>query len=316
MGYAVYRGEQRIVSYDYLDREAWHQLRKQAHELYFPCCQARVILKTSQRGWPFFAHPPGTACEYATTAPESPQHHQLKTAVANHINNIDGWTAQIEPRLPSGSIPDVYATHRDRRQAGVEIQLASQSTDTYINRSRRILEDQVLPIWVVDGYQPVFNQFKLAWFQITHGLWGLTNPAMPSQPLQLTGCTTQWGESQTSSLGDYLTMALAAPEWPWLGAALPPPTRPADRPAPTWPAAVQAGIAEINRQARDAAPVDRGEAIRALYARSNAAAALLRDVPLPPEEKPAHRYRPYTSRPTDDQQQVNTTRTTPPRRGR
>lgn len=316
MGYVVYRGEQRIVSYDYLDREAWHQLRKRAHELHFPCCQARVILKTSQHGLPFFAHPPGTACEYSTTAPESAQHRQLKNDVAKHINSLDGWTAHVELRLPGGSIPDVYATHRDGRRAGVEIQLASQSTDAYIDRSWRILQDQVLPIWVVDGYQPVFTQFKLAWFQIGHGLGRLTNPSMPSQPLHLTGYTTQSGESQTSSLGDYLTMTLAAAEWPWLGAALPPPTRPADRPAPTWPAAVQAGIAEINRQARDATSADLGEAIRALYARTNAAAALLCDVPLPPEKKPTHRYRPYTSPGTDDQQQVTKARTTLPRRGR
>lgn len=296
MGYLVYRGEEPIVSYDYLDREAWHQLRKQAHALHFPCCRARVVLKTSQHGWPFFAHAPGTACEYATTAPESPQHYQLKTAVAKHIRSLDGWTARIEPRLPGGSIPDVHAIHRDGRQAGVEIQLASQSTDTYIDRSRRILEDHVLPIWVVNGHQPVFNQFRLAWFQITHGLWGLTNPAIPSQPLQSTGYTTQCGESQKTSLGDYLTTTLAAAEWPWLGTALPPPTRPADAPAPTWPADVRAGITEINRQARDAAPVDRGEAIRALYARTNAAAALLRDVPLHAEKNPAHGYRPYSSR--------------------
>lgn len=122
-----------------LDVAQWAELKRihgmQKH-LRMPCCQQRVVLKTSKLGTNFFAHQRRGEC---TTKPESAEHLMLKSLVATTIEQC-GWSVETEVRGQTDQsedwIADVFAT-RGRAQIAVEIQWSRQmDADTYARQAR------------------------------------------------------------------------------------------------------------------------------------------------------------------------------------
>jgi hypothetical protein len=177
---------------------------------------------------------------------------------------------------PQGA-PGRSAAHIDGRQIAVEIQLANQSVGAYVERSRRILADNVMPVGVAVGRLPVFQQFNLASFSLDSRPWVRAGYL----PMFSKGESTQWGDVRSAGLGEYLTATFnSGEEWPWLCTALPAPARPAGGPI-HWrgDSAVGAGLAELDRQAGEESTRDAAEAIRAHSARLLVAGELIRGEP-------------------------------------
>jgi competence CoiA-like predicted nuclease len=68
-----------------LDVGQWGRLRSEnsvSKHLRMPCCDNRVVLKTSKRGTQFFAHLPKGPC---TSKPESEEHLTIKSQVARAL---------------------------------------------------------------------------------------------------------------------------------------------------------------------------------------------------------------------------------------
>lgn len=295
MPFVVYDGTRRVSALDYLHPVAWRELRndtEQVAELRFACCGAGVVPKTSPYGLPFFAHAPGQACEASQSSrQESFEHQLLKAAAQAHLRSLSGWTADVEVRHERPAfVADVLATHTDGRQLAVEVQLAQQGIDSYLDRTRARLAAQVRTVWLTKVWSPAFNQYEIAHLHL-HSIKN-TKPHTVEEALALPGHTRQWGDSQTLDLADYLTSLLQpGSRWAW-DSALRPEADP-DMPDPEWretfrrpgaasaqptgrPVGQREALAALDAEAAaDTRPADDPERIRARYARLNTAAQII-----------------------------------------
>lgn len=152
---------QSIYSFDVSDDE-WQALelenRKSRH-LTMPCCSARVTLKRSRLGTPFFAHKAVQGCE---TVPETEEHRYLKRLVVIAAR-ANGWKAETEVTdvTPSGEPwrADVLA-QKGKHRIAVEIQWSRQTDEVTMWRQRRYAESSVYGLWL----------FRQPWFPVDSGL--------------------------------------------------------------------------------------------------------------------------------------------------
>lgn len=136
-----------IYAFNY-SPEAWQELRAQASELRFPCCDASVILKRSHIGTQFFAHARKGAC---VSGPESMDHLQAKDAIARAAIAA-GWIAETEAKgtTPAGErwTADVMVT-RGTVKLAFEVQLARQSLEETQARQERYAASGVRCLWLM-----------------------------------------------------------------------------------------------------------------------------------------------------------------------
>jgi competence protein CoiA len=141
---------QDIHSFD-LTEEEWRALElsnRAARHLRMPCCGARVTLKRSRRGIPFFAHKSTGTC---TTAPEREEHLRLK-AMAVAAARANGWDAQAEVAGAAGPDEpwraDVLA-RKGRHSVAVEIQWSGQSDGETMRRQERYRRSGIRGLWLL-----------------------------------------------------------------------------------------------------------------------------------------------------------------------
>lgn len=137
-----------IVSLDFEDNE-WEILKKdKAYKstLKMPCCDSRVILKTSVNKYPFFAHY-GKKCP--NYSPESKEHQMLKVFVYRMLKS-ENYNVYIEHVLNLNEgirRPDVYMEYGDLKIA-FEIQNTQQSMEKIKERSLQYTQNNILCIWL------------------------------------------------------------------------------------------------------------------------------------------------------------------------
>lgn len=133
-----------------LNADQWERLRSEnkAHNnLRMPCCDNKVVLKTSKLGTQFFAHVRKGIC---TSKPESEEHLKIKSQVARALAK-NGWGVATEVRGQSEGgedwVADVMASKGDARFA-VEIQWSRQKdADTYY-RQERYQRSGIRALWM------------------------------------------------------------------------------------------------------------------------------------------------------------------------
>lgn len=149
-----------------LSPEEWENLRKensQNHHLRLPCCNSRVVLKTSRLGTQFFSHARKGDC---TSASETPEHLLAKSLVADAAKQA-GWSVITEYRgaTPEGDdwIADVYAA-RGNAKVALEIQWSPQDEETTRYRQERYQKSGVRALWLmrqsnilIDPATPTFH---------------------------------------------------------------------------------------------------------------------------------------------------------------
>ncbi|MGO8916566.1 MAG: competence protein CoiA [Stellaceae bacterium] len=132
-----------------LPRDAWRELgvrvKRGESVIEMACCHSPGIMKMSPLGRQFFAHKsqPNT-CGWQ---PESLEHVELKAAIFDAINGVEGWQAEIEAAGPDWRA-DVMAT-RGKVKVAFEVQLSPQSGATTAFREERYRAAEVLPWWIV-----------------------------------------------------------------------------------------------------------------------------------------------------------------------
>jgi hypothetical protein len=131
--------------------EEWEDLRKensQNHHLRMPCCDSRVVLKTSRLGTQFFSHARKGEC---SSAPETPEHLLAKSIVAGAAKRA-GWSVTTEYRgtTPEGEawVADVYVTKGNAKIA-LEIQWSPQNEETTRYRQERYRKSGVRALWLM-----------------------------------------------------------------------------------------------------------------------------------------------------------------------
>jgi len=284
----------RVSALDYLHPTAWREFRDDAELvelLRFACCGTPVVPKTSPYGLPFFAHAPGRACEASRSGgQESFRHQLLKAAAQSFFRSLPGWSADVEVRHERPAfVADVLASHTDGRRLAVEIQLAQQGVDSYLDRTRARLAGGVKTAWLAGVWSPAFVQFEIAHLHL-HTVRSV-KPQIAEEALALPGYTRQWDDTRTLSVEDYLA-ALVAPGagWRWNGRlrpeadpGLPEPegrdvlrrTQPSLHPVGR-PSGQREALAAIDAEATaDTRPADDPARIRDRYARLNAAARII-----------------------------------------
>lgn len=138
-----------IQAFDLTDQQ-WSDLRtanRTARHLHMPCCDARVVMKTSNNGLNFFAHKARGSC---TTAPETEEHLILKQLAVEAARRA-GWACSTEVRgiSPTGEnwTADVLATKGEYRVA-VEIQWSPQTPEETVRRQERYKRSGVRCLWL------------------------------------------------------------------------------------------------------------------------------------------------------------------------
>lgn len=130
--------------------EEWSELKRsyRALSLTMPCCKTPAIPKTSRYGSRFFAHASRGEC---SSAPESEKHILLKTLIAQAATDV-GWHVETEApgTSPDGEpwVADVLCVSGKRRVA-LEVQLASQTMDEFLQRQKRYDRSGVRCAWFV-----------------------------------------------------------------------------------------------------------------------------------------------------------------------
>lgn len=132
-----------------MSSDAWQKLKGtyRAAGLAMACGQP-AIPKTSRLGLQFFAHTSGAECPLHTTGPETPEHLEVKAAVARAARSL-GWEAAMEfPAADRSWIADVMVTHGERRIA-VEVQWSRQPAEEFARRQKRYTAAGISCFWLV-----------------------------------------------------------------------------------------------------------------------------------------------------------------------
>jgi hypothetical protein len=109
-----------------------------------PCCDARVVAKTSALGTQFFAHYAKGACD----APHETEAH-LVAKRAVYEGCIDaGWGATTEAVGPDGAWRADVLASRQKTQVAFEIQLCRQSAERTMERQRGFARHEVRCCWL------------------------------------------------------------------------------------------------------------------------------------------------------------------------
>jgi len=120
------------------------QLRSDRSLGRLPCCDARVVAKTSALGTQFFAHYAQGACD----APRETEAH-LGAKRAVYEGCIDaGWSAHTEAVGPDGAWRADVLAQRQQRQVAFEIQLSRQNAKQTVERHRGFAQHQVRCCWL------------------------------------------------------------------------------------------------------------------------------------------------------------------------
>ena len=139
----------------------------------------------------YFAHQPGEACGYGS-APESEEHRQLKTAVAQCILRREGWEADLE--VPDSrwrvdvlarhffDLDAVYASRSAQERSRVvafEVQHTRQRPGTTHDRTERYRKAGYEVVWIFDhqtplGPYPAVRVERIAGperWEVVEGIW-------------------------------------------------------------------------------------------------------------------------------------------------
>ena len=134
-----------------LSKDEWIALREgnaEKRHLRMPCCDSKVVLKTSGLGTQFFAHSRKGDC---TSARETAEHLLAKSIVAKSAKRA-GWHVITEYRdqTPDGEvwIADVFATKGNVKIA-FEIQWSRQDEETTKYRQDRYKKSGVRALWLM-----------------------------------------------------------------------------------------------------------------------------------------------------------------------
>ncbi|GAA1892137.1 hypothetical protein GCM10009715_42100 [Paeniglutamicibacter psychrophenolicus] len=177
MPFVAMLGAERIVSLD-LDEIRWAALR--GKELTMPGCGVRAIAKSSSLGTRFFAHHSTSGCT-TIHKPESRQHRALKAAVYFLVGETPGWRAVLEHPGPDRRwVADVLAIGPAGQRIAFEIQLSTQSTQAWEERTQAYFDDGILPVWVT----PHTDRYERIRLPMVHT--GITKEsALPADPTDL-----------------------------------------------------------------------------------------------------------------------------------
>lgn len=108
------------------------------------CCDSLAVLKTSQNGFPFFAH----HSDECATAPETIWHKTAKALICSYLSR-SGITAVEEHASPDRTwIADVYFETSGRKIA-IELQHSYQSLPKYLERQRRYQAAGLESYWLL-----------------------------------------------------------------------------------------------------------------------------------------------------------------------
>jgi|GEM_PF-3877852 len=151
------------------DDAAWHDIQAASRSgearLVLPCCRRRAFAKVSPLGTRFFQHAPREVAE--TDCPwegETEAHREIKRAIVNAVNAMQGWTAEEEFRAASWTAEeeftaanwraDVMATHSGPGVPPVafEVQLARQSGEETRRRDALYATGGVVAVWLVNQH--------------------------------------------------------------------------------------------------------------------------------------------------------------------
>ncbi|MCS1406929.1 MAG: hypothetical protein M2R45_00085 [Verrucomicrobia subdivision 3 bacterium] len=145
------KGEgQKLLAFD-LTTDQWEQLRvdnRRKKHLRMPCCDAKVVLKKSNRGTRFFAHKRVGDCD----ASGETEHHLRLKQIAVEAARSAGWEAETE--VPGGTpssgewVADVLAT-KGHAKVAIEIQWSGQTYEKTLQRQQRYKADGVRCLWLM-----------------------------------------------------------------------------------------------------------------------------------------------------------------------
>lgn len=142
--------DETLYAFDYPAQE-WEGLKAEnldRHHLKMPCCDARVVLKTSKLGTRFFAHASIGEC---TTASETAEHLFAKNTIAKAVRAA-GWEVSTEcPGCsPDGEkwVADVMAI-KDHRRVAIEVQWSRQDPEETKRRQERYMHSGVRGLWLM-----------------------------------------------------------------------------------------------------------------------------------------------------------------------
>jgi hypothetical protein len=136
-----------IFSFEFT-MDKWDEFKKyyRKQTVTMPCCNAKAIPKTSNRGTQFFSHHVRDNCDYKN---ESAEHIHIKTIIAKTALSL-GWTVKTEyPGVSSSGekwIADVYCEKNDEKRI-FEIQLSKQKIETTIQRQHHYFDSNIKSIW-------------------------------------------------------------------------------------------------------------------------------------------------------------------------
>lgn len=156
-----------VYAYE-LSEAGWIQLKEQNSReklLRMPCCDAKVVLKTSALGTKFFAHARRGPC---TSAPETAEHLLAKVTILQALRQCDWHVVPEVPGLTSDGqawIADVLAT-KGSVSVAFEIQWSPQEEQETIRRQLQYASSNVRSLWLfrqrnfpVSKETPAFHLF-------------------------------------------------------------------------------------------------------------------------------------------------------------
>jgi hypothetical protein len=140
------------------DDAAWRDVqaasRSDEARLTLPCCLRRAFAKVSPRRTRFFQHAPravaGVDCPWEG---ETEAHREIKKAIVNAVNAMEGWAAE-EEFIAANWRADVMATHGGPGVPPVafEVQLARQSGEETRRRDALYETGGVVAVWLVNQH--------------------------------------------------------------------------------------------------------------------------------------------------------------------
>lgn len=146
----------RLLTAPDMNESEWRALRQGYRDrgLTMTCCGAAAIPRTSTKGNSYFAHAPGVGdCNWDRDPSETSERHQDLQLMLRRIVRGLGWSCEIEVpgRTPDGERwrADVLA-ERGGARAALEVQLASQTAQETVRRTRRYAASGVACLWLLD----------------------------------------------------------------------------------------------------------------------------------------------------------------------